>query len=83
MTTDEATPVGQHKSLMVQLELPHNGETMIQTVAGSGVIRIDKPRPAPVAKTDAPKKDDKKETAPAKPLSRLEALRLEREQAKN
>ena len=79
VTTDAVTPVGQHKSLLVQLELPKNGDTMIQTVAGGGVLRVDKPRPAPVAKADDKKDEKKPAAANAKPLSRLEALRIERE----
>lgn len=79
----EDTPVGQHKSLFCQFSLQQNGEVMVQSLAGGGVLRIDKPRPEPV-KTE-PKKEDKKQPeakkdSPPKRLSRLEQLRLEAEQ---
>ncbi|MBI1374093.1 MAG: peptidase [Phycisphaera sp.] len=78
---DEKSPVRLHTSLFCQLTKVENGETMVQSLAGGGRLRIDKPKPAPVA---VAKKSDDKKPEPAKkterPLSRLEQLRLEREQ---
>lgn len=84
-TTDK-TPPGQHKSLFCSLVIPMNGSEMRQSLAGGGVLRVDKPRPKPQPKKPDPKKPapvakpaPKKEASP-KPLSRLEQLRLEAEQ---
>jgi hypothetical protein len=84
VVTDKDTPVGQHKSLFCQFTLEQNGEAMVQSLAGGGVLRIDKPRPEPV-KTEPKKNGDKKQpeakkNEPPKRLSRLEQLRLEAEQ---
>jgi len=85
VTTEKDSPVGQHKSLFCQFVLPHNGENMVQSLAGGGVLRIDKPRPEPKEKPEKKdNKDDKKPEAkkkeePPKRLSRLEQLRLEAE----
>ena len=76
VATNEKSPTGQHKTLFCQLTVTQAGEPIQQTLAGGGVIRIDAPSPpkpnvTPVAAatpTDA---------KPAKPLSRLEKLRLE------
>lgn len=84
-TTDK-TPPGQHKSLFCSLVIPMNGSEMRQSLAGGGVLRVDKPRPKPAAKKPDPKKPAPaakpapKKEAPPKPLSRLEQLRLEAEQ---
>ena len=80
VSTTTKSPVGHHKTLFASLEIPEAGETMISSTAGGGQLRIDPPpkKPAPqvAAKPDAPK-------APApKRLSRLEKLRLEKEQEK-
>ncbi|QNN24733.1 peptidase [Planctomycetales bacterium ZRK34] len=84
VVTDKDTPVGQHKSLFCQFALARNGEQMTQSLAGGGVLRIDKPRPEPVKtdnkKADKEKPEAKKTDAPPKRLSRLEQLRLEAEQ---
>lgn len=84
-TTDK-TPPGQHKSLFCSLVIPMNGDEMRQSLAGGGVLRVDKPRPKPQPKQPDPKKPapaakpEPKKEAPPKPLSRLEQLRLEAEQ---
>ena len=61
-----------------------NGQPIVHKLGQGGVLRVDKPAPAP-----APKKDDKKpvpavakkDTPPsAKPLSRLEQLRQRAQQ---
>lgn len=81
--TDASSPVGKH-NLYGQVIIPLNGEQIISRV-GSVQLQIDKPLPEPVAKKPAtnPAKPApktvaaKKPDAPkAKPLSRLEKLRL-------
>src|SRR5688500_6713429 len=76
VTTNDKSPTGQHKTLFCQLTVTQSGEAIQQTLAGVGVIHIDassppKPNATPVAA--ATPADSK----PAKPLSRLEKLRLE------
>lgn len=80
VTTAENSPVGQHKSLFCQIVVQRNGEAIVQSLAGGGVLRIDKPRPAPVAQTPAPNQPAAPAPAEPKRLSRLEQLRLEAEQ---
>jgi hypothetical protein len=83
--TDKASPAGNHTSLFCQLVVTHNGEPILHNLGGS-TLRIDvplppkpnAPAPAPVQVAAAPKPA----AAPAKPLSRLEKLRLELKQAK-
>jgi len=91
--TDPASPVGKHK-LYGQMIIPQNGEQIVSR-AGSVQLQIDKPLPEPVAKKPAPKPTKappkavaaKKPDPPkAKPLSRLEKLRLaakQRREAQN
>mgnify|MGYP003123213388 CR=1 FL=1 len=72
---------GMHKTLNVQTLIHRDGETMIQT-DGTGEIRIDKPivKKEPAAEPEKkPEPAPPKTDAPAKPLSRLEQLRLEKE----
>ncbi len=52
----KATPeaqVGQHKQLFVQFNLIKDGEPMVNSFAGGGILRVDK---ASVAKNEEPKK---------------------------
>ncbi len=76
--TEESAPVGQHKNLFCDMTLTVNGKPVVQRAGMGGVLRIDpKPKETPkpaavVVKNDAPKKPEA-----AKPLSRLEQLRLE------
>ena len=87
VTTAPDTPVGSHKQLFCSVEVPEAGSSIQHSVGQGGVFRVDPPPPAPknpepmpVAKNEAPKP-----AAPAapteKPLSRLEKLRLEAQQA--
>jgi hypothetical protein len=72
------------KNIFVTAIIPYGEHTVIQTAASGGQFRIDNPPPAP--KTPAPKPAEapkpvaevaaKPAEAPAKPLSRLEKLRL-------
>lgn len=80
--TSEKSPTGQHKSLFCQVTMMHAGEPVVQTLAAGGVLRIDAPAPGP-AKPDAaaaaaPAANP--EAKPAKPMSRLEKLRVEQAQ---
>jgi len=82
--TDKISPAGNHASLFCQVVIMQNGEPIVHNI-GTGTLRIDVPlppkanAPAPAAVAAAPKP-----AAPtAKPLTRLEKLRLESKQAKN
>jgi hypothetical protein len=83
--TDKASPAGNHTSLFCQLVVTQNGEPILHNL-GSSTLRIDVPLPPkPNAPVPAPVKvaaAPKPAAAPAKPLSRLEKLRLETKQAK-
>ena len=75
--TDPASPAGETKNLFCQVVITQQGEPIVHNL-GTGRLRIDTPLPqkaapaAPAAAAAAPK------PAPAaKPLSRLEKLRLE------
>src|SRR5690606_2109303 len=81
VTTEADAPVGQHKSLFCVLTITKEGEPILHNIGQGGVLRIDAPPPAP-------KKEEPKAEAPpapeqpkeqAKPLSRLEKLRLEQQ----
>lgn len=80
ITTAEDTPVGQHKNLFATLVIHRDGEPISHRVGMGGVIRVD-PKPKEPAKPKeaaaAPAKEVAKAETPAKPLSRLEQLRLE------
>jgi hypothetical protein len=83
--TDKVSPAGNHASLFCQVVIMQNGEPIVHNI-GTGTLRIDvplppkpnSPAPAPAAVAAAPKP-----AAPAaKPLSRLEKLRLDAKEAK-
>ena len=86
LKTDKVSPAGNHTSLFCQVVVTQNGEPIVHNL-GSGTLRIDvplppkpnAPAPAPAQVAAAPKPA----AAPAKPLSRLEKLRLENKQAKS
>jgi hypothetical protein len=78
--TDKASPAGNHASLFCQVVITQNGEPILHNI-GTGQLRIDVPLP-PKANAPAPPPMPvaaaPKPAAPAaKPLSRLEKLRLE------
>jgi hypothetical protein len=86
VTVDPTSPEGQHASLFCQTTVVKDGEPMVHTFAGGGTLRIDKPRPAPAPATPpAAAPPTTVAAAPAtpppaaKPLSRLDQLRLERQ----
>jgi hypothetical protein len=83
--TDKVSPAGNHASLFCQVVITQNGEPIVHNI-GTGALRIDVPLP-PKANTPAPAPvvaPPPKPAAPAaaKPLTRLEKLRLESKQAK-
>ncbi len=83
--TDKVSPAGNHATLFCQVVVTQNGEPIVHNI-GTGTLRIDVPLPPkpaaaqPAAVAAAPKPAA---AAPAaKPLSRLEKLRLDSKQAK-
>ena len=83
VTTDPKTPVGQHGTLFCQVTVMKDGERIIHNLARGGVIRVDAPpppkkgeQPKPAVVAQAPQQPT------AKPLSRLEKLRLEAQENK-
>jgi hypothetical protein len=82
LTTDKASPAGNHTNLVCQAVIMKDGEPIVHKL-GPGRLRIDMPIPPkpnakpttaqPVASSPAAKTE--------KPLSRLEQLRRERQQA--
>ena len=87
--TDKISPAGNHTTLFCQVVVTQNGEPIVHNI-GNGTLRIDvplppkpnaAPAPAPVQVAAAPK-PAAPAAAPAKPLTRLEKLRLENQQAK-
>jgi hypothetical protein len=83
--TDKTSPAGNHQNLFCQVVITQNGEPILHNL-GTGQLRIDVPLPPKAnAPAPAPKPAEapKPAAAPAKPLSRLEKLRLEsKERAK-
>ncbi len=84
--TDKASPAGNHQSLFCQVVVTQNGEPIVHNI-GSTTLRIDVPLPPkPNAPAPAPRGTvaaaPKPAAAPARPLTRLEKLRLEAKQAK-
>jgi hypothetical protein len=82
--TSAKSPVGRHKTLLCRAVVMLNGEPVTHTLGG-GELRIDAPLPPKPAAANAPPAAAPAAVAqkPAeKKLSRLEQLRLEREQAK-
>jgi len=86
VNTAADTPVGQHGSLFCQVTVMKNGEPVVHSLGRGGVLRVDAPPPP---KKGEPPKPAVAQAAPqpaaapeAKPLSRLEKLRLDAEQKK-
>jgi hypothetical protein len=82
--TDKVSPAGNHANLFCQVVVTQNGEPVLHNI-GTGALRIDVPlppktsAPAPAA-APKPAAAPPPAAAPAKPLSRLEKLRLENKQ---
>jgi hypothetical protein len=90
VTTKAETPGGQHKQLFASVEIPEAGTVIPHTVGQGGVLRIDPPPPAPAVAAVVPAAEGVATPPPAaapeaaavaKPLTRLEKLRLEAQQA--
>jgi hypothetical protein len=45
VTTDPASPAGQHRDLFCEVTIEKNGAKMVANTAFGGVLRIDKPEP--------------------------------------
>jgi hypothetical protein len=82
LKTDKVSPAGNHANLFCQVIVTQNGEPILHNI-GTGQLRIDVPippkanAPAPAAAPKAVAAAPAPAAAPAKPLSRLEKLRLE------
>lgn len=79
--TDPTSPAGKHTTLFCQVVITRNGEPMVSRAAGTE-LQIDVPLPAPANQPAAEPQPAAQAAAPepqpmAKPLSRLEKLRLE------
>ncbi len=73
---DDTAQPGLQKTVVLQTTVQRDGETIAQT-DGGGTIRINRPPPQP--QTDKPA--EKPKPAAPKPLSRLEQLRQQKENA--
>ena len=81
LKTDKTSPAGNHVNLFCQVVITQNGEPIVHNL-GTGQLRVDVPLPPKAsAPAPAPKlavaEAPKPAAAPARPLSRLEKLRLE------
>ncbi len=90
VTTDPASPAGNHKNILCQVTITESGEQILAT-AGTVELQIDQPLPAPAKPAPMPvpvaaKPEEPKPAQPApvvaKPLTRLEKLRLAAEERK-
>jgi hypothetical protein len=83
--TDKVSPAGNHTNLFCQVVVSQNGEPIVHDI-GTGTLRIDVPlppkpaAPAPIAAVAKPAAAPPSAASVAKPLSRLEKLRLENKQ---
>jgi hypothetical protein len=77
LKTEASSPAGEVKDLFCQVVITQNGEPIVHNL-GTGRLRIDKPLPpARNAPTAAKTTVTSAVSAPSRPLSRLEKLRLE------
>lgn len=85
IATTMNSPEGRHQTLLCLAVVTANGEPIAHTL-GTGELRIDAPLPpkvdAPPMPEPTPMPEAVAEAPPMKRLTRLEQLRLEREQAK-
>jgi hypothetical protein len=84
VATAADTPAGKHTSLFCEVDVVKEGETIVHFLGGGGTLRVDPPAPPkPVAAAAPAPKPEPAKPAPekkAKPLSRLEQLRLDAKQ---
>lgn len=77
LKTAPDTPAGNHANLFCQVVVTLNGEPIVHNI-GTGALRVDVPIPAKASEpAPMPMPMPMPAAAPAKPLSRLEMLRLE------
>jgi hypothetical protein len=79
--TTGKTPPGKHKTLVARILIPQAGEQIVHML-GTGELRVDTPLPPKATKPNAAPAAavaNAPKPAAAKPLSRLEMLRKERE----
>jgi hypothetical protein len=82
LKTDPATPVGEAKNLFCQVVITRDGEPIMHNL-GTGRLRVDAPLPPRKTAAATPAAKPVVAAAAARPLGRLEKLRLEsRERAK-
>jgi hypothetical protein len=85
LKTTQNSPAGHHKSVLCRAIVMAQGEPITHTL-GTGQLRIQEPLPQkpaePAKPKPEPKPEPKKEEPQKKPLSRLEQLRLQAQQAK-
>ena len=83
LKTDKVSPAGNHANLFCQVVITQNGEPIVHNI-GTGTLRIDVPLPpkpaAAAAAAPKPAAAPPPAAPTAKPLSRLEKLRLENKQ---
>src|SRR5208337_307000 len=81
LKTDKASPAGNHGTLFCRVVITQNGEPIVHNI-GTATLRIDVPLPPkPTAAAPAKPAAAPPPAAPAaKPLGRLEKLRLENKQ---
>ncbi len=83
VATSSDAPVGQHRGLFCELECQQGGETVNHRFAFDGVLRIDAPPPPPAtgAPPPPPPPPPPPSATPPRPLTRLEQLRKQANQA--
>ncbi len=84
VTTQPDSPTGKHQNLFCQAVIMENGVPIPHTIGQGGVFRVDAPPPAPATPPPAvavATPDDPPAPPAAKPLSRLEQLRQQQQQA--
>jgi len=81
--TTANSPAGKHPTLLARVTITINGEPITHMIGG-GELRVDTPLPAAAAPapTPMPEAAPMPEKPPEKRLTRLEQLRLDRENAK-
>lgn len=81
VATEPSSPAGTHRNILCRVTVIQNGEPIVSR-AGTTELQIDKPLPAPQKKTAPVARAPAENKPAAKPLSRLEKLRLEARQRK-
>jgi hypothetical protein len=77
VTTQPNTPAGKHKGLFCRIVPVQEDEPIVHNLGHGGVLRIDKPPPAPKEQPKKAEAAPKAKPKQVKRLTRLERLRLE------